>query len=143
MAHAVGVSVEGELGCLGSLESGQAGEEDGHGAEGTLTRDQLLTDPAQCADFVKRTGVDAFAIAIGTSHGAYKFTRKPTGEVLAIARIKEIHRAIPDTHLVMHGSSSVPQEWLALSASSAARSPRPMACRSRRSRKASGTACAR
>ncbi len=114
MAHAVGVSVEGELGCLGSLESGQAGEEDGVGAEGTLTREQMLTDPAQCVDFVERTGVDALAIAIGTSHGAYKFSRKPTREVLAIARIEEIHRAIPDTHLVMHGSSSVPQEWLAL-----------------------------
>lgn len=114
MAHAVGVSVEGELGCLGSLESGQAGEEDGVGAEGTLTRDQLLTDPAQCVDFVERTGVDALAIAIGTSHGAYKFSRKPTREVLAITRIEQIHRAIPDTHLVMHGSSSVPQEWLAL-----------------------------
>jgi fructose-bisphosphate aldolase, class II len=114
MAHAVGVSVEGELGCLGSLESGQAGEEDGVGAQGTLTREQLLTDPAQCVDFVERTGVDALAIAIGTSHGAYKFARKPTREVLAIARIEEIHRAIPDTHLVMHGSSSVPQEWLAV-----------------------------
>lgn len=114
MAHAVGVSVEGELGCLGSLESGQAGEEDGVGAEGILTREQLLTDPAQCVDFVERTGVDALAIAIGTSHGAYKFSRRPTREVLAIARIEQIHRAIPDTHLVMHGSSSVPQEWLAL-----------------------------
>jgi fructose-bisphosphate aldolase class II len=114
MAHAVGVSVEGELGCLGSLESGQAGEEDGVGAQGTLTREQLLTDPAQCVDFVERTGVDALAIAIGTSHGAYKFSRKPTSEVLAIARVAEIHRAIPNTHLVMHGSSSVPQEWLAL-----------------------------
>ncbi len=114
MAHAVGVSVEGELGCLGSLESGQAGEEDGVGAEGTLTREQLLTDPGQCVDFVERTGVDALAIAIGTSHGAYKFSRKPTREVLAITRIEQIHSAIPDTHLVMHGSSSVPQEWLAL-----------------------------
>jgi fructose-bisphosphate aldolase class II len=114
MAHAVGVSVEGELGCLGSLESGQAGEEDGVGAEGTLTREQLLTDPAQCVEFLERTGVDALAIAIGTSHGAYKFAHKPTREVLAIARIEQIHRAIPDTHLVMHGSSSVPQEWLAL-----------------------------
>jgi fructose-bisphosphate aldolase, class II len=114
MAHAVGVSVEGELGCLGSLESGMAGEEDGVGAEGMLTREQLLTDPAQAADFVERTGVDALAIAIGTSHGAYKFSRQPTREVLAIARIEEIHRAVPHTHLVMHGSSSVPQEWLAL-----------------------------
>lgn len=114
MAHAVGVSVEGELGCLGSLESGLAGEEDGVGAEGRLAREQLLTDPGQSADFVERTGVDALAIAIGTSHGAYKFSRRPTREVLAIARIEEIHRAIPNTHLVMHGSSSVPQEWLAI-----------------------------
>lgn len=114
MAHAVGVSVEGELGCLGSLESGMAGEEDGSGAEGVLTHDQLLTDPQQAADFVSRTGVDALAIAIGTSHGAYKFSRKPTGDILAIDRIKEIHARIPKTHLVMHGSSSVPQEWLAV-----------------------------
>jgi len=114
MAHAVGVSVEGELGCLGSLESGMAGEEDGSGAAGKLAHDQLLTDPEQAADFVKRTEVDALAIAIGTSHGAYKFTRKPTGEILAIDRIKAIHARIPDTHLVMHGSSSVPQEWLAV-----------------------------
>ena len=112
MAHAVGVSVEGELGCLGSLESGLAGEEDGSGAAGALSRSQLLTDPEQAADFVRRTGVDALAIAIGTSHGAYKFTRKPTGDILAIDRIKEIHSRIPNTHLVMHGSSSVPQEWL-------------------------------
>lgn len=112
MAHCVGVSVEGELGCLGSLESGQAGEEDGSGAEGILTHDQLLTDPDQAADFVDRTGVDALAIAIGTSHGAYKFSRKPTGDILAIDRIKAIHARIPNTHLVMHGSSSVPQEWL-------------------------------
>ena len=114
MAHAVGVSVEGELGCLGSLESGMAGEEDGSGAEGVLTHDQLLTDPQQAVDFVSRTGVDALAIAIGTSHGAYKFSRKPTGDILAIDRIKEIHVRIPKTHLVMHGSSSVPQEWLAV-----------------------------
>jgi fructose-bisphosphate aldolase class II len=114
MAHAVGVSVEGELGCLGSLESGMAGEEDGVGAEGKLSHEQLLTDPRQSVDFVERTGVDAVAIAIGTSHGAYKFSRRPTREVLAIERIEEIHRAIPDTHLVMHGSSSVPQEWLAI-----------------------------
>ncbi len=114
MAHAVGVSVEGELGCLGSLESSLAGEEDGVGAEGRLAREQLLTDPGQSVDFVERTGVDALAIAIGTSHGAYKFSRQPTREVLAIARIEEIHRAIPNTHLVMHGSSSVPQEWLAI-----------------------------
>jgi fructose-bisphosphate aldolase class II len=111
-AHYIGVSVEGELGCLGSLESGQAGEEDGSGAEGVLSHEQLLTDPAQAADFVQRTGVDALAIAIGTSHGAYKFSRKPTGDILAIGRIKEIHARIPNTHLVMHGSSSVPQEWL-------------------------------
>jgi fructose-bisphosphate aldolase class II len=114
MAHAVGVSVEGELGCLGSLESGLAGEEDGVGAEGTLSHEQLLTDPEQAADFVAQTGVDALAIAIGTSHGAYKFSRKPTGDILAIDRIKQIHARIPDTHLVMHGSSSVPQEWLAI-----------------------------
>ncbi len=114
MAHAVGVSVEGELGCLGSLESGMAGEEDGSGAEGKLSHEQLLTDPEQAADFVKQTGVDALAIAIGTSHGAYKFSRQPTGDILAIGRIKEIHRRIPDTHLVMHGSSSVPQDWLAV-----------------------------
>jgi fructose-bisphosphate aldolase class II len=108
----VEVSVEGELGCLGSLESGMGEAEDGHGAEGKLSHDQLLTDPEQAADFVKQTGVDALAIAIGTSHGAYKFTRKPTGDILAIQRVKEIHQRIPNTHLVMHGSSSVPQEWL-------------------------------
>jgi fructose-bisphosphate aldolase class II len=112
MAHAGGVSVEGELGCLGSLETGEMGEEDGHGAEGKLDMDQLLTDPNEAADFVKATGVDALAIAIGTSHGAYKFTQEPTGEILRIDRIKEIHARIPDTHLVMHGSSSVPQDWL-------------------------------
>lgn len=112
IAHAGGVSVEGELGCLGSLETGEMGEEDGHGAEGKLSMDQLLTDPEEAADFVKKTGVDALAIAIGTSHGAYKFTRPPTGDILAIDRIKEIHARIPDTHLVMHGSSSVPQDWL-------------------------------
>ena len=112
MAHAVGVSVEGELGCLGSLETGMAGEEDGSGAEGKLSHDMLLTDPEQAADFVKKTQVDALAIAIGTSHGAYKFTRKPTGDILAIGRIKEIHARIPNCHLVMHGSSSVPQDWL-------------------------------
>ena len=112
MAHAVGVSVEGELGCLGSLETGEAGEEDGVGAAGRLSRDMLLTDPRQARDFVAKTGVDALAIAIGTSHGAYKFTRKPTGDILAIDRIAAIHAQIPDTHLVMHGSSSVPQEWL-------------------------------
>jgi fructose-bisphosphate aldolase class II len=112
MAHAVGVSVEGELGCLGSLETGTAGEEDGVGAEGVLDHSQLLTDPQEAAAFVEATGVDALAIAIGTSHGAYKFSRPPTGDTLAIARIKEIHARIPNTHLVMHGSSSVPQEWL-------------------------------
>jgi fructose-bisphosphate aldolase class II len=112
LAHDVGVTVEGELGCLGSLETGDAGEEDGVGAEGKLTHDQMLTDPEQAADFVAKTGVDALAIAIGTSHGAYKFSRKPTGDILAIQRVKEIHERIPNTHLVMHGSSSVPQEWL-------------------------------
>jgi len=112
MAHACGVSVEGELGCLGSLETGQAGEEDGVGAHGTLDHSQLLTDPDEAADFVKATSVDALAIAIGTSHGAYKFSRPPTGDILAIERIKNIHARIPNTHLVMHGSSSVPQEWL-------------------------------
>ncbi len=114
MAHACGVSVEGELGVLGSLETGQAGEEDGVGAEGTLTHDQMLTDPEEAADFVQKTGVDALAIACGTSHGAYKFTRPPTDDILAVGRIKEIHKRIPNTHLVMHGSSSVPQEWLAV-----------------------------
>lgn len=114
MAHACGVSVEGELGCLGSLETGQAGEEDGIGAEGTLSMEQMLTDPEEAADFVAKTGVDALAIACGTSHGAYKFTQPPTGDTLAIGRIKEIHARIPNTHLVMHGSSSVPQEWLAI-----------------------------
>jgi fructose-bisphosphate aldolase class II len=114
MAHACGVSVEGELGCLGSLESGTAGEEDGVGAEGVLSMDQLLTDPEQAADFVQRTGVDALAIAIGTSHGAYKFSRPPTGDILAIERVKEINSRIPNTHLVMHGSSSVPQDLLAI-----------------------------
>lgn len=113
-AHACGVSVEGEIGCLGSLETGMAGEEDGVGAEGVLDHSQLLTDPEEAAQFVKDTGVDALAIAIGTSHGAYKFTKKPTGDVLRIDRIKEIHARIPNTHLVMHGSSSVPQEWLAI-----------------------------
>lgn len=110
LAHARNVSVEGELGCLGSLESGHGEQEDGHGAEGQLSHDQLLTDPVQAEDFVKKTNVDALAVAIGTSHGAYKFTRKPDGEVLAMSRIEEIHRRLPNTHLVMHGSSSVPQE---------------------------------
>ncbi|HEY9163091.1 MAG TPA: class II fructose-bisphosphate aldolase [Magnetovibrio sp.] len=112
MAHACGVSVEGELGCLGSLETGQAGEEDGIGAEGILDHDQMLTDPDEAADFVKKTNVDALAIAIGTSHGAYKFTKKPTGAILRIDRVKEIHQRIPSVHLVMHGSSSVPHDWL-------------------------------
>lgn len=113
MAHKLGVTVEGELGCLGSLETMQGDKEDGHGAEGTLTLDQLLTDPEQAADFTRRTQLDALAIAIGTSHGAYKFTRKPTGDILSIQRVKEIHARLPNTHLVMHGSSSVPQELLA------------------------------
>jgi len=112
MAHACGVSVEGELGCLGSLETGQAGEEDGVGAEGILSHEQMLTDPEEAADFVAKTQVDTLAIACGTSHGAYKFSRPPTGDILAIDRIKAIHQRIPSTHLVMHGSSSVPQEWL-------------------------------
>ena len=113
MAHAVGVTVEGELGCLGSLETMRGDKEDGHGADGTMTREMLLTDPDQAADFVSATQLDALAIAIGTSHGAYKFSRKPTGDILAIDRIKAIHRRIPNTHLVMHGSSSVPQDLLA------------------------------
>lgn len=112
MAHACGVSVEGEIGCLGSLETGMAGEEDGVGAEGVLDHSQLLTSVEEARQFVSDTGVDALAIAVGTSHGAYKFTRPPTGDILAIDRIKEIHEALPNTHLVMHGSSSVPQEWL-------------------------------
>ena len=114
MAHKLGITVEGELGCLGSLETMRGDKEDGHGTDATMTREQLLTDPEQAADFVKRTQLDALAIAIGTSHGAYKFTRKPTGDILAIERIKEINRRIPNTHLVMHGSSSVPQDLLAL-----------------------------
>ncbi|MBF0307926.1 MAG: fructose-bisphosphate aldolase class II [Magnetococcales bacterium] len=114
MSHCLGVSVEGELGVLGSLETGKAGEEDGHGAEGQFGHDRLLTDPEEAARFVAATKVDALAIAIGTSHGAYKFSRKPTGDILAIDRIKEIHARLPDTHLVMHGSSSVPQELLAI-----------------------------
>jgi fructose-bisphosphate aldolase class II len=114
MAHKLGVTVEGELGCLGSLETMRGDKEDGHGTESTMTREQLLTDPEQAADFVKRTQLDALAIAIGTSHGAYKFSRKPTGDILAIDRIKEINRRLPNTHLVMHGSSSVPQDLLAV-----------------------------
>ena len=114
MAHATGVTVEGELGCLGSLETMQGDKEDGHGTDDVMTREQLLTDPEQAADFVKRTQLDALAIAIGTSHGAYKFTRKPTGDILAIDRVMAIHQRIPNTHLVMHGSSSVPQDLLAI-----------------------------
>jgi len=114
MAHKVGVTVEGELGCLGNLETGEAGEEDGIGAEGKLDHSQMLTDPEEAAVFVRETQLDALAIAIGTSHGAYKFSRKPTGDILAISRVKEIHARIPNTHLVMHGSSSVPQELLAI-----------------------------
>lgn len=114
MAHACGVSVEGEIGCLGSLETGMAGEEDGVGADGVLDHSQLLTSVEEARSFVADTNVDALAIAVGTSHGAYKFTRPPTGDILAIDRIKEIHAALPNTHLVMHGSSSVPQEWLAV-----------------------------
>lgn len=114
MAHATGVTVEGELGCLGSLETMKGDKEDGHGTDATMTREQLLTDPQQAADFVQRTQLDALAIAIGTSHGAYKFSRRPTGDILAIDRIMEINRRLPNTHLVMHGSSSVPQEYLAL-----------------------------
>ena len=113
MAHKLGVTVEGELGCLGSLETMQGDKEDGHGFEGTLTMDQLLTSPEEAAEFVRRTQLDALAIAIGTSHGAYKFTREPTGDILSIERVKEIHARLPNTHLVMHGSSSVPQELLA------------------------------
>ena len=110
LAHAGGVTVEGELGCLGSLETGEMGEEDGHGAEGKLSMDQLLTDPEEAADFVKKTKVDALAIAMGTSHGAYKFSRKPDGDILAMNVVEAINKKLPNTHLVMHGSSSVPQE---------------------------------
>jgi fructose-bisphosphate aldolase class II len=114
MAHKVGVTVEGELGCLGNLETGEAGEEDGIGAVGKLDHSQMLTDPEEAAVFVRETQLDALAIAIGTSHGAYKFSRKPTGDILAISRVKEIHKRIPNTHLVMHGSSSVPADLLAI-----------------------------
>jgi fructose-bisphosphate aldolase class II len=114
VAHRFGVSVEGELGCLGSLEHGTGEKEDGHGAEGKLSLDQLLTDPDQAVDFVRRTGLDALAVAVGTSHGAYKFSRKPTGDVLAMKRIEEIHTKLPNCHLVMHGSSSVPAELCAI-----------------------------
>ena len=112
MAHKVGATVEGELGCLGNLETGDAGEEDGIGAVGKLDHSQMLTDPEEAAVFVQATQLDALAIAIGTSHGAYKFSRKPTGDILAIGRVRQIHARIPNTHLVMHGSSSVPQELL-------------------------------
>ena len=114
MAHKVGVTVEGELGCLGSLETMRGDKEDGHGTDATMTREQMLTNPEQAAEFVKRTQLDALAIAIGTSHGAYKFSRKPTGDILAIDRVMEIHKRLPNTHLVMHGSSSVPQDLLAI-----------------------------
>lgn len=113
MAHCIGVSVEGEIGCLGSLETMRGDKEDGHGTDAKMTREQLLTDPDQAAEFARITQIDALAIAIGTSHGAYKFTRRPTGEILSIDRVKEIHARLPNTHLVMHGSSSVPQEYLA------------------------------
>ena len=143
MAHAVGASVEGELGVLGSLETGEGEAEDGHGAVGKLDHSQLLTDPEQAVDFVRATGVDALAIACGTSHGAYKFSRQPDGEILAMAVIEEIHRRLPETHLVMHGSSSVPQELQDIINRTAARCRRPSGCRSRRSCAASGTGCAR
>ena len=143
MAHACGVSVEGELGCLGSLETGTAGEEDGVGAEGVLNMDQLLTDPEEAADFVAKTEVDALAIAIGTSHGAYKFSRPPSGDILAIERIKAIHQRLPNTHLVMHGSSSVPQELLKRSTPTAAKLPKPMAFRWKKFSNALNMACAR
>jgi fructose-bisphosphate aldolase class II len=109
-AHQHNVSVEGEIGCLGSLETGEGEKEDGHGFDGKLDTDMLLTSVDEAVEFVKQTNVDALAIAVGTSHGAYKFTRKPDGEILALDRIREIHEALPNTHLVMHGSSSVPQE---------------------------------
>jgi len=112
MAHACGVSVEGEIGCLGSLETGMMGEEDGHGSLEKLDSSQLLTDPDEAVEFVKQTKVDALAVAIGTSHGAYKFTKPPTGDVLAISHLKTLHERLPNTHIVMHGSSSVPQDWL-------------------------------
>jgi fructose-bisphosphate aldolase class II len=114
MAHACGVSVEGEIGCLGSLETGMMGEEDGHGAEGVLDHSQLLTDPDEAVEFVKLTEVDALAVAIGTSHGAYKFSQPPTGDILAISHLQTLQKKLPGTHFVMHGSSSVPQDWLAI-----------------------------
>ena len=143
MAHACGVSVEGELGCLGSLETGEAGEEDGVGAAGVLTQEQMLTDPEEAARFVEATDVDALAIACGTSHGAYKFSRPPTGDILAIDRIKEIHARIPGTHLVMHGSSSVPQEWLAVINEFGGEIRKPTVFRSSKFRRAYVTECAR
>ncbi len=131
-AHAIGVTVEGELGCLGSLETMKGDKEDGHGAEGTMTREMLLTDPDQAADFVTNTQLDTLAIAIGTSHGAYKFSRKPTGDILAIDRIKQIHARIPNTHLVMHGSSSVPQDPLKVIRENGARNEGNLRCAGRR-----------
>ena len=114
IAHACGISVEGEIGCIGSLETGQMGKEDGHGAEHSLSREQLLTDPAEAADFVRKTKVDALAVAIGTSHGAYKFTHPPTEDILAIDHLKTLQQYLPNTHFVMHGSSSIPQDWLTI-----------------------------
>ena len=143
MAHSCGVSVEGELGVLGSLETGMGEAEDGHGAEGVLDHSQLLTDPDQAVDFVERTQVDALAIAMGTSHGAYKFTRQPDGEVLAMHVIEEIHRRLPNTHLVMHGSSSVPQDLQDIINQYGGQMPQTWGVRSRRSSAASSTACAR
>ena len=140
MAHACGVSVEGEIGCLGSLETGMAGEEDGSGAEGVLDHEQLLTSADEAEQFVKDTNVDALAIAIGTSHGAYKFTRPPTGDILSIERVKEIHARIPNTHLVMHGSSSVPQEWLKVSNENGGDIGELMVCRLSKSLKRSNMA---
>ena len=143
MAHACGVSVEGELGCLGSLESGTAGEEDGVGAEGVLSMEQMLTDPEQAADFVQKTGVDALAIAIGTSHGAYKFSRPPTGDILAIEQVKAIHSRLPNTHLVMHGSSSVPQNCLQKLINTVVKFRKPMVCRLPKFSRASNMGCAK
>jgi fructose-bisphosphate aldolase class II len=142
VAHSIGCSVEGELGCLGSLETGAGEAEDGHGFEGTLSHDQLLTDPDEAVQFVRATQVDALAVAIGTSHGAYKFTRKPTGEILAISRIEEIHRRLPNTHLVMHGSSSVPQKWLDMINEYGGNIPEPTACPWKKFRRGSRAACA-
>lgn len=143
MAHLGGISVEGELGVLGSLETGMGDKEDGHGAEGKLSQDQLLTDPEEAVKFVKETKVDALAIAMGTSHGAYKFTRQPDGEILAMNVIEEIHRRLPDTHLVMHGSSSVPQDLRTSSTNMVVKCPRLGVSPSRKSSAASRTACAR